>query len=72
LYLVIDKTESTFEIRGSSYVDLTIVNNKMLRHVTDWSCGIQESCSDHKILIFNLGMVIRGSCIDKKSELRKV
>jgi len=25
--------------------------------VTDWTCGIQESCSDHKILTFNLGMV---------------
>jgi len=34
-----------------------IVNNQLLRRVTDWTCGIQESCSDHKILTFNCGMV---------------
>jgi len=51
------RTEPTFETtRGSSYVDLTIVNNQLLRRVTDWTCCIQESCSDHKILSFNLGM----------------
>jgi len=50
LYIVNDKSEPTFEtIRGSSYVDLTIVNNQLLRRVTDWTCGIQESCSDHNI-----------------------
>jgi len=58
LYIVNDRSEPTFETtRGSSYVDLTIVNHQLLRHVTDWTCGIQESCSDHKILTFNLGMV---------------
>ena len=57
MYIVNDKSEPTFETRGSSYVDLTIVNNQLLRHVTDWTCGIQESCLDHKILTFNLGMV---------------
>ena len=58
------RTEPTFETtRGISYVDLTIVNNQLLRRVTDWTCGIQESFSDHKIffsdhkiLSFNLGM----------------
>jgi len=58
LYIVNDRSEPMFETtRGSSYIDLTIVNNQLLRHVTDWTCGIQESCSDHKILTFNLGMV---------------
>jgi len=58
LYIVNDRSEPTFETtRGSSYVDLTIVNNQLLRHATDWTCGIRESCSDHKILTFNLGMV---------------
>jgi hypothetical protein len=57
-YIVNDRSKPTFETtRGSSYVDLTIVNNQLLRRVTDWTCGIQESCSDHKILTFNLGMV---------------
>ena len=58
LHIVNYRTEPTFETtRGSSYVDLTIVNNQLLRRVTDWTCGIQESCSDQKILTFNLGMV---------------
>ena len=54
LYIVNHRTEPT--TRGSSFVDLTIVNNQLLRRVTDWTCGIQESCSDHKILSFNLGI----------------
>jgi len=58
LYIVNDRSEPTSETtRGSSYVDLMFVNNQLLRCVTDWTCGIQESCSDHKILTFNLGMV---------------
>ena len=50
------RTVPTFETkRLSSYVDLTIVNNHLLRRVTDWTCGIQGSCSDHKIVSYNLG-----------------
>jgi len=57
LNMVNHRTEPTFETtRGSSYVDLTIVNNELLSCVTDWTCGIQECYSDHKILSFNLGM----------------
>jgi len=57
LYTVNDRSEPTFETtRGSSYVDLTIVNNQSIRRVTDWTCGLQESSSDRKILTFNLGM----------------
>jgi hypothetical protein len=51
LYTVNDRSEPTFETtRGSSNVDLMIVNNQLLRRVTGWTCGIQESCSHHKIL----------------------
>jgi len=58
LYIVNDRSEPTFETtRGSSYVDVTIVINQLLRHIIDWTCGIRESCSDHKILTFNLGML---------------
>jgi hypothetical protein len=58
LYIVNDRSEPTFEMtRGSSYVDLMIVNNELIRHVTNWTCSKQESCSDHKIITFNLGMV---------------
>ena len=57
-YIVNHRTEPTFETtRGSSYVDLTIVNSQLLRRVTDWTCGTQESCSDHKLLTFNLRKV---------------
>jgi len=57
LIIVNLRTEPTFETtRVSSYVDLTIVNNQLLRRVTDWTFGIQGSCSDHKIISFNLGM----------------
>jgi hypothetical protein len=62
LNIVNVRSEPTFETtRGSSYVDLTIVNNQLLRRVTDWTCGIQESCSDHKILTFSLGMARRDT-----------
>jgi hypothetical protein len=58
LHIVNERSEPTFEkTRGSSYVDLTIVNNQLIRRVVDWARGIQESCSDHKIITFNLGMV---------------
>jgi hypothetical protein len=45
LKIVNVRSEPTFETtRGSSYVDLTIVNNQLIRRVTDWTCGTQESC----------------------------
>src|SRR5215469_6963943 len=38
------RSEPTFETtRGSSYVDLTIVNTQLIRRITDWTCGIHES-----------------------------
>ena len=64
LYIVNDRSEPTLETRGSSYVDLTTVNYQLLRRVTDWTCGIEKSCSDHKILTFNLGMVRQDTPIN--------
>jgi len=65
LYIVNDRSEPTFETtRGSHYVDLMIVNNQLLRRVTDWTRGTQESCSDHKILTFNLEMVRQDKLIN--------
>ena len=55
LHIVNEKSEPTFEtMRGKSYIDLTITNNQLIRRVTEWTCGIQESCSDHKILTFKI------------------
>jgi len=57
LHIINEKSEPTFQTtRGSSYVDLTLTNDQLLREVFDWTCGVHESCSDHKILTFNLGL----------------
>ena len=65
MYIVNYGLEPTFErTRGCSYVDLTIVNYQLLRSVTDWTCGLQESCSDQRILTFNLGMARQDKNID--------
>jgi hypothetical protein len=34
-----------------------VVNNRLLRKVTGWTSGKKESCSDHKIIIFNSEMM---------------
>jgi hypothetical protein len=57
LYIINYRSEPTFKTRGNSYVNLTIVNYQLSRRLTDWTCGIQESCSDHNILTFSPGMV---------------
>jgi hypothetical protein len=64
LHIVNDRSEPTFETRGSSYVDLTIINDQLLRRVSDWTCGVQESCSDHKVLTFTLGMARQDPPLD--------
>jgi hypothetical protein len=57
LYVVNDRSEPTLETtRSSRCGDLMIVSNQLIRRVTDWTCGKQESCSVHKIVTFNLGM----------------
>jgi len=40
--------------RGSSNIDLTIVNNQMLAGIKYWEISEEESCSDHNIIKFNL------------------
>jgi ectoine hydroxylase-related dioxygenase (phytanoyl-CoA dioxygenase family) len=50
-----DSTKTTYHSnRGSSNIDLTIVNNQMLAAIKDWEISEEESCSDHKIIKFNL------------------
>jgi hypothetical protein len=61
LHVINDGLEPTSDTtRGSSYADLTIVNNQLIRRVTDWACGLQDSCSDHKIITYNLRMGRQG------------
>jgi len=50
-----DSPRKTFQIsRGSSNIDLTIVNNQMLPVIKNWEKSEEESVSDHNILIFNI------------------
>jgi hypothetical protein len=40
--------------RGSSWIDLTICNNILTRNIRRWTCGEEESCSEHKIIFFGI------------------
>ena len=46
--------------RGSSRIDLTITNSKLVRFVSDWTCGEVENCSDHNIVNFKIASVNNG------------
>jgi hypothetical protein len=41
--------------RGSSNIDLTIVNNQLLKALQEWEISEEESCSDHNIIKFSIG-----------------
>ena len=41
--------------RGSSNIDLTIINNQLLRLALNWEISDQESCSDHSIIKYTIG-----------------
>jgi hypothetical protein len=62
LYVMNEATETpTFQSnRGSSHIDLTITNSKLVRFVSDWTCGEEESCSDHNIVNFKIASVNNG------------
>jgi hypothetical protein len=54
LFIMNGKSEmKTFQSsRGSSNIDLTISNSKLLKEVQAWKISKEESCSDHKIIKF--------------------
>ena len=56
LYIINEGSErTTFQSsRGSSNIDLTIVNNHMLAVIEDWEILEEESCSDHNIIKYKL------------------
>ena len=44
---------TTFEAnRGTSNMDLTIADNKMVTMIKEWRCNEQESFSDHRKITF--------------------
>ena len=62
LYVLNEATATpTFQSkRGSSHIDLTITNSRLVRYVSDWICGQEESCSDNNILNFKIVSVNNG------------
>jgi len=40
--------------RGTSNIDLTIINNQLLSAVCEWEISEQDSCSDHSILRYEV------------------
>ncbi|KAJ4427096.1 hypothetical protein ANN_24711 [Periplaneta americana] len=61
LHILNENTEipSYETARGRSWIDLTITNNILLGHITDWKIAEEESCSDHRIISFKIGEVNR-------------
>jgi hypothetical protein len=57
LYILNEESiNTTFQNqRGASNIDLTIINNKILRTVVEWEITEQESCSDHNIIKYVTG-----------------
>jgi hypothetical protein len=57
LFIMNEESEmNTFQSsRGSSNIDLTGSNNKLLKEVQQWKISKKESCSDHKIIQFYIG-----------------
>ena len=50
-----DSPRKTFQTsRGSSNIDLTIVNNQMLADIKNWEISEEEIASDHNILKFSI------------------
>ena len=48
--------QTTFHSRRErSNLDLTIVNNRLLKKFSDWEISEDESCSDHNIIKFQIG-----------------
>ena len=41
--------------RGTSNNDVTILNAKLLMSLKDWTISMEESCSDHKYITYNIG-----------------
>ena len=57
LYIINEESEkTTFHTRrGKSNVDITVVNNSLLREINQWEISDEESCSDHSIIKYDLG-----------------
>ena len=51
-----ERERTTFQSRrGSSNIDLTVTNNRLLQNFHDWEISEDESCFYHDIMKLNLG-----------------
>ena len=51
-----ESEKTTFQSRrGSSNIDLTVINNRLIQNFHDWEISEDESCSEHNIIKFKLG-----------------
>ena len=59
LHIINEESESTtfHSRRGTSNIDLTITNNRLLRAVNGWEISSEDSCSDHNLLKYSIGIV---------------
>jgi len=57
LHIMDEESEkTTFQSRrGSSNIDLTVINNRLIQNFHDWEISEDESCSEHNIIKFKLG-----------------
>jgi hypothetical protein len=57
LHIMNEESEkTTFQSRrGRSNIDLTIVNNRLLKNFNGWEISENESCSKHNIIKFEIG-----------------
>jgi hypothetical protein len=56
LRIVTEDSELTFESnRGTSNVDLTVVDSTIVTLINTWQCNEQESFSDHRYITFRIG-----------------
>jgi hypothetical protein len=71
LHIINEESErSTFHnSRGSSNIDLTIINNNLISDVNGWEISSEESLSDHNYLKYKIGAgVTNGHKNDNKSQ----
>jgi len=51
-----ESEKTTFQShRGSSNIDLTVINNRLLQNFHHWKISEVESCSNHNIIKYKLG-----------------
>ena len=68
-----DSDYTTFSsTRGSSNIDLTIVNTQLLRRVNEWEIWDQESCSDHSIIRYIIGQARGDNSAQRTQETRYI